>query len=105
MAEEGLEQSLSQKASAVITAFSGRWTVRVLLAMTDGPIRTSDLCRAIPDASKKMLIESLQRLERSGIVQRRDMSSVVKHVEYEIRDAVRKQTLDLLKMFSEFPLI
>jgi len=89
----------------VIVAFCGRWTIPILFAMREGPQRISDLCRIVPDASKKMLIESVQRLERLGLVQRRDLSGAVKHVEYQFKDPFRQPTSELLEMLAEFPVL
>jgi DNA-binding HxlR family transcriptional regulator len=73
--------------------------------MREEPQRISDLCRNVPDASKKTLIESVQRLERPGLVQRRDLSGAVKHVEYQIKELFSQATSELLKTLAEFPLL
>lgn len=64
--------------------FQSKWSVHILCAMRSGPVRLGQLGRLIPGASKKMLAQSLRKLEGSGIVVRKDMSEFVLHVEYEL---------------------
>lgn len=61
----------------------------ILLALLERPHRTSELRRAIPHASKKMLIDTLRRLEDVGVVSRTDMSKKRKHVRYAITEHLR----------------
>jgi hypothetical protein len=51
--------------------------------------------RAIPPASKKALTASLRSLEAARVVLRRDLSSSVLHVEYELADAMREPLVTL----------
>ena len=60
--------------------------------MRDGPVRLGQLTRMIPDASKKVLLENLKRLETAGIIVRNDLSQRVLHVEYDF-DAPMKETI------------
>ena len=52
--------------------------------------------RSIPHASKKGLTASLRALEGAKIVVRRDLSSSVLHVEYEIADTLGEPLTNLL---------
>ncbi len=74
----------------------GKWQVHVLCALRGGPVRIGQLGRRIPGASKKVLAQNLRRLEAQGIVVRRDLSDLVLHVEYELRDEVRDSVGDLM---------
>ena len=49
-------------------------------------LRFSDLERASPDVSQKMLIQQLRCLERDGIVQRTIHPQVPPKVEYQLTD-------------------
>jgi DNA-binding HxlR family transcriptional regulator len=62
----------------------------------DGPVRLGELTRLIPDASKKVLLENLKRLEATGIVVRNDFSQRVLHVEYDFNECVRETICQLL---------
>jgi hypothetical protein len=50
----------------------------------------------IPRASKKVLTQNLRDLEATGIVTRRDLSDVVLHVEYELKQDVKDSVFALL---------
>lgn len=80
----------------------GKWTVHILCAICDHPMRLSGLKRAIPSASKKALTASLRALETEGIVRRRDMSSTVLRVEYEIMEVAHLPLKSLLSCLSQW---
>jgi|GEM_PF-5305471 len=84
------------------TLFHGKWKLQILCAMRSGPIRLGQLSRLIPRASKKVLTQSLRELEASGIVLRRDLSDVVLHIEYELRQDVKDSVLILLNHLAQW---
>jgi DNA-binding HxlR family transcriptional regulator len=49
-----------------------------------GPTRLSDLKRAIPECSKKMLIDNLHSLEAIGWLEREDLSEGARKVAYSL---------------------
>ena len=54
-----------------ISMLEGRWKLLILFHLFGGKtLRFSDLERAIPGVSQKMLIQQLRELERDGIVER-----------------------------------
>ena len=56
----------------VIRMLEGRWKLVILFHLFGGRVlRFSDLERAIPAVSQKMLIQQLRQMERDGIVTRR----------------------------------
>lgn len=85
-----------------MTVLRGKWTVQVLCALLDGPIRLSQLRRLIPRASKKALTANLRSLERLHLIVRRDLSSSVLHVEYEIAEPARAPLAALVEQLSQF---
>ena len=80
----------------------GRWTIPVLWVMRDGPIRLSELRRLLPKASKKGITNSLRSLVTRGVVLRRDLSSSVLRVEYELHAEWREPLLTLLNYLTEW---
>ena len=61
----------------------GRWKLLILFHLFDGHVlRFSDLERAIPAISQKMLIQQLRRMEADGIVRRIVHHQVPPKVEY-----------------------
>src|SRR5881296_2901482 len=63
----------------------GRWKLVILFYLFGGKVlRFSDLERAIPAVSQKMLAQQLRQLEADGIVQRMVHSQVPPKVEYRL---------------------
>ena len=71
-------------ATRVLRLLQGKWTLQILYAMRDRPVRLSELKRAMPSASKKALTSSLRSLEAGDIIVRRDLSDTLLHVEYSL---------------------
>ena len=75
-------------ASGVEEAFrmlEGRWKMVIIFHLFDrGTLRFSELERAIPGVSQKMLIQHLRDLEENGIVSRKVYPQVPPKVEYEL---------------------
>jgi DNA-binding HxlR family transcriptional regulator len=75
-------------ASGIETAFrrlEGRWKMVIIFHLFDRlRLRFSELERAIPGVSQKMLIQQLRELERDGIVVRKIYPQVPPKVEYSL---------------------
>jgi DNA-binding HxlR family transcriptional regulator len=84
-----------------LKVLSGKWTIFILCSMRDGPTRLSELKRVNPSASKKALTASLRSLEASGIIVRRDLSTSVLHVEYELLETMREPVVAMLDVLAE----
>ncbi|ESQ82146.1 MarR family transcriptional regulator [Asticcacaulis sp. AC466] len=78
-AAEGVEQALK--------LLEGRWKLIILFHLFGGRIlRFSDLERAIPGVSQKMLIQQLRQMEQDGIVIRTIHHQVPPKVEYALTE-------------------
>ncbi len=65
----------------------GRWKLLILFNLFGGKVlRFSELERAIPEVSQKMLIQQLRQLEHDGIVGRTVHAQVPPKVEYHLTD-------------------
>jgi DNA-binding HxlR family transcriptional regulator len=75
-------------ASGVETALrmlEGRWKMVIIFHLFDrGTLRFSELERAIPGVSQKVLINQLRELETDGIVERQVYPQVPPKVEYRL---------------------
>lgn len=68
-----------------IQMLEGRWKLVILFNLFGGKkLRFSDLERAIPAISQKMLTQQLRQLEQDGIVTRTVHAQVPPKVEYEM---------------------
>ena len=76
-AAQGIEQA--------IKFLEGRWKLLILFHLFGGKVlRFSDLERAIPAVSQKMLAQQLRQLEADGIVERTVYNVVPPKVEYRL---------------------
>jgi DNA-binding HxlR family transcriptional regulator len=70
-----------------LKVLDGRWKMEILFHLFARPVlRFSELERAIPAVSQKMLTEQLRELERDGIVRRTIHPQVPPKVEYALTD-------------------
>src|SRR6478752_897378 len=76
-AAEGVEQALCM--------LEGRWKFLILFQLFGGRVRRfSDLERAIPAVTQKMLAQQLRQLEHDGLVRRKVYPEVPPRVEYSL---------------------
>ena len=72
---------------AAFRMLEGRWKMVIIFHLFDrGTLRFSELERAIPGVSQKMLIQQLRELERDGIVGRTVYPQVPPKVEYGLTE-------------------
>ncbi len=71
----------------VLDQIGDRWTMLVVMALAAKPHRFSELGRAIPDISKRMLTETLRDLERNGLLTRSVFPTKPPSVEYRLSNA------------------
>src|SRR3981189_199045 len=75
--------SAAQGVEEVLKVLEGRWKLLILFQLFGGKVlRFSDLERAIPAISQKMLIQQLRRMEKDGVVRRIIHHQVPPKVEY-----------------------
>src|SRR5690606_7951089 len=68
----------------VLDRIGERWTLLVVVALRDGPVRFNQLRRQLQGVSQRMLTLTLRRLERDGLVVRTVHPSVPPQVEYAL---------------------
>ena len=68
----------------LLAQISSKWITLLLSALASGPMRYSDLSRAIPSVSQKMLTQSLRTMERDGLLTRTVTAAVPVRVDYEL---------------------
>lgn len=74
----------------VLEHVTSRWGVLVLIELLDRPHRFSELRRAIGRVSEKMLTQTLQTLERDGLVHRDARPVIPPRVDYSLTDLGRE---------------
>jgi DNA-binding HxlR family transcriptional regulator len=71
---------------------TSKWGVLVLIALSRGPSRWSELSRAIGGISEKMLAQTLRTLDEDGLVLREARPVVPPHVVYSLTEEGRQVT-------------
>jgi len=66
------------------TLFIGKWTVKILFALNDGPHRHGELRRRLGTVSQRMLTRTLRNLEATGLISRQVTRSKSVAVEYSL---------------------
>ncbi|MFF3376177.1 winged helix-turn-helix transcriptional regulator [Streptomyces sp. NPDC002680] len=74
----------------VLEHVTSRWGVLVLMELQERPYRFSELRRAIDGVSEKMLTQTLQTLERDGMVHRDAKPVIPPRVDYSLTDLGRE---------------
>jgi len=73
----------------VLDRIADKWSHLIILKLSEGTLRFSQLRRAISGISQKALTSTLRGLERDGIVRRRLYASVPPRVEYSLTELGR----------------
>ncbi len=68
----------------VFSMTGDRWSMSVIRALNDGPVRFTHLMLAVPGISHRMLTRTLRSLERDGLVTRTSYPESPPRVEYEL---------------------
>jgi DNA-binding HxlR family transcriptional regulator len=68
----------------VVGVVASHWGSLVLGALLDGTLRFGELRRAVGGISEKMLAQTLQALERNGLVLREVRPVIPPHVDYTL---------------------
>jgi DNA-binding HxlR family transcriptional regulator len=82
---------------------TGRWGTLALTALLDGPARFNALRRRVDGVSEKMLAQTLQALERDGLVLRDVQATIPPRVEYrltELGTVVAEKLADLIELLE-----
>lgn len=71
-------------ARLTVELLADKWSAVVLYGLSAGPVRHGDLVELIGGISRKMLTQTLRRLEAHGLVHRHAYAEVPPRVEYEL---------------------
>ncbi len=87
-----------------VRILEGRWKLSILFHLFDkGTLRFSELSRAIPEISEKMLIQQLRQLEADGVVSRHIYPQVPPKVDYSLTEVGKAlcPALDAILLWAE----
>ncbi len=73
--------------SYTLSVMGGRWTALIIDRLVKQPLRYSELKRAIPPASERVLTLQLKELEQDGVISRTAIvDTPPKIIEYQLTD-------------------
>lgn len=75
-----------------------KWTVMVVGALAQGPIRYNEIHRKVEGISQRMLTLTLKGLEQDGLVTRTMYPTIPPRVDYELTEFGRKLIVPLLAL-------
>lgn len=85
-----VDGSESCPVNEVLGHIAGKWGIGIVLAVSAGPIRFTELERQVVGISRRMLTLNLRRLERDGLLCRTVFPTVPPRVEYELTPVARE---------------
>ena len=85
----------------VINIVGDKWTLPVLYVLNQGTKRYSEIQREIPGISKKMLTQTLRRLESDNIIKRKIYPVVPPKTEYSLT-TFGKQLIEPLEILANW---
>jgi DNA-binding HxlR family transcriptional regulator len=72
--------------TSVLSRVGDKWSVLIVMMLSDGPRRFGELKRMIGGVSQRMLTLTLRGLERDGMVKRTVFPTIPPRVEYELTE-------------------
>ncbi|MEU1802463.1 helix-turn-helix domain-containing protein [Streptomyces sp. NPDC019937] len=84
----------------VLDRVAGKWSIGILTAAAHGPVRFTELERAINGISRRMLSLNLRRLERDGLLIRTVHPTVPPKVEYSLTPMAQELHASLTGLVS-----
>jgi DNA-binding HxlR family transcriptional regulator len=78
-----------------------KWAAMIVVSLDGGPRRFTELKRALPAVSAKVLSETLRTMQRDGLVRRTSYPENPPHVQYQLTDLGRT-LLPLIDAFGDW---
>ena len=72
-------------ARAILARAGDEWTMQIVMALRNGPLRVSELKHGASSIAQRMLMLALRGLERDGLI-RRIPTTTPPHVDYELTE-------------------
>ena len=81
-----LQSAGCKNVAPVLNRVGDKWSMMIVMMLSNGPMRFSELKRAIDGISQRMLTLSLRGLERDGLVTRTVTPTIPPRVDYELTE-------------------
>jgi len=77
------------RVSKILARVGDKWSVLIVMLLSDGPRRFNEMKRLVGGISQRMLTLTLRGLERDGLVKRTVFPTVPPRVDYELTELGR----------------
>jgi DNA-binding HxlR family transcriptional regulator len=84
IAHFGLPAEVCREVGDILGTIGSKWSILVIRVLSDGPMRFSDLRRAVSAVTQKVLTATLRDLERDGFVARTVTPTKPPRVDYAL---------------------
>ncbi|MEP7316565.1 MAG: helix-turn-helix domain-containing protein [Sphingomicrobium sp.] len=78
--------SVCRNVTPVLNRVGDKWSMQIVMALSHGPRRFSELKREIDGVSQRMLTLSLRGLQRDGLITRTVTPSIPPRVDYDLTE-------------------
>ena len=85
-AEEGFVSHACRNITPVLNRVGDKWSMQIVMALSFGSRRFSELKRELDGISQRMLTLSLRGLERDGLITRTVTPTIPPRVDYELTE-------------------
>ena len=72
--------------ATTLMLIGNKWKIFIIQQLMDKPFRFSELRRAIPGISEKVLTDNLRALEKDGLITRTVFPEIPPHTEYALSE-------------------
>ena len=80
------DSSACRRVTPVLNRVGDKWSMQIVMALSNGSRRFSELKREIDGVSQRMLTLSLRGLERDGLISRHVTPTIPPRVDYELSE-------------------
>ena len=94
----GVDQGTCRKVAPILARIGDKWSVLIVMTLSQGGRRFSELKREIDGISQRMLTLSLRGLERDGLISRTVTPNIPPRVDYELTDLGRSLCVPVLAL-------
>ena len=81
--------SSCQRVAPILARVGDKWSVLIVMILSEGPRRFNELKRLVDGISQRMLTLTLRSLERDGLVTRTVFATIPPRVDYALTDLGR----------------
>jgi DNA-binding HxlR family transcriptional regulator len=85
----------------ILSTIGDKWTVLIVMTLSNGPMRFNKIRRAVGDISQRMLTLTLRGLERKGLATRTVYPTVPPRVDYALTE-LGKTLIQPIKAVAEW---